>query len=87
MSWKIAQATGQWKLTNVKRHRDSKISFDAAEFEQHLAGLQEFQVHLMNCLQITGQTAFYLSYEDLKDVDVINGLARYLGSEVQPGPA
>ncbi len=80
VSWKIAQATGQWKLTNVKRHRDSKIRFDAAEFEQHLGQLQEFQVHLQNCLQITGQTAFYLSYDNIKDVDVINGLARYLGA-------
>ncbi|MEO3414616.1 sulfotransferase family 2 domain-containing protein [Roseovarius sp. CAU 1744] len=83
VSWKIAQATGQWKLTNVKRHRDSRIHFDVAEFEQHLGELQEFQVHLMNCLQITGQTAYYLSYESLKDVDVINGLARFLGSGVQ----
>ena len=83
VSWKIAQVTGQWKLTNVKRRRDSKISFDIAEFEQYLGQLQAFQVHVMNCLQITGQTAFYVAYENLRDVDVINGLARYLGAEDQ----
>lgn len=33
----------------------------------------------MNALQISGQTAFYVSYEDLQSVDVMNGLARYLG--------
>ena len=83
VSWKIAQATGQWKLTNVKRRKDSKISFDGVEFEEHIAALQEFQVLLLNRLQTSGQTAFYIAYEDLQSVDVMNGLARFLGSEEQ----
>ena len=83
VSWKIAQATGQWKLTNVKRRRDSKISFDATEFEHHVSQLQEFQLEVLKRLQVTGQTAFYLAYEDLKDVEIINGLARFLGAEEQ----
>ncbi|WP_288938602.1 sulfotransferase family 2 domain-containing protein [uncultured Roseovarius sp.] len=81
VSWKIAQATGQWKLTNVKRRKDSKIRFDAAEFETHVAQLQKFQVFLLNHLQTTGQTAFYVDYEDIQSVDVINGLAKFLGSD------
>ena len=81
VSWKIAQATGQWKLTNVKRRKDSQIEFDAKEFEEHVSRLQMFQVFLMNRLQVTGQTAFYVDYEDLQDVEVMNGLARFLGSE------
>ena len=80
VSKKIAQATGQWKLTNVKRRRDTAITFDAAEFERHVARLQGFQMTLLRRLQITGQTAFHLAYEDLQSLDVINGLARYLGS-------
>src|SRR6056297_142207 len=83
VSWKIAQATGQWKLTNVKRRRDSQITFDGVEFEKHVARLQEFQVMLLNRLQTTGQTGFYVAYEDLQDLDVINGLARYLGCEAR----
>ncbi|MDR9395138.1 sulfotransferase family 2 domain-containing protein [Roseovarius sp. SYSU LYC5161] len=81
VSWKIAQATGQWKLTNVKRRRAAKAVFDADEFEAHVARLQEFQVFLLNHLQRTGQTPFYVAYEDLQDVDVMNGLARFLGSD------
>ena len=81
VSWKIAKETGQWKLTNVKRRKDAKARFDAAEFEDHIARLQTFQVFLMNMLQKTGQTAFYVDYEDLNDLDVMNGLARFLGSE------
>jgi LPS sulfotransferase NodH len=58
VSWKIAQATGQWKLMNVKRRRDAKAVFNGAEFEGHVESLQEFQVTLLNRLQALGQTAF-----------------------------
>jgi LPS sulfotransferase NodH len=79
VSWKIAQATGQWKLTNVKRRRDSTVTFDADEFAQNLATLQAFQVELLNRLQTSGQTAFHVHYDDLQNVEVMNGLARWLG--------
>jgi LPS sulfotransferase NodH len=79
VSWKIAQATGQWKLTDMKAHKAAKAQFDADEFASHLDALQQFQVLLLNRLQCSGQTAFYLAYEDLQSVDVMNGLARYLG--------
>lgn len=83
VSWKIAQATGQWKLTNVKRRRDSKVFFDPAEFEPHVGRLQAFQVLLLNRLQTAGQTAFYVAYEDLQNLAVMNGLARYLGCDAR----
>ncbi|MEM8981283.1 MAG: nodulation protein NodH [Pseudomonadota bacterium] len=84
VSLKIAQSTGQWKLTNVKRRKDSqKIAFDPNAFEAHLSELQSFQIFLLNRLQTSGQTAFYLDYEDLQDVAVMNGLARFLGVEQQ----
>ncbi|UWR00909.1 sulfotransferase family 2 domain-containing protein [Rhodobacteraceae bacterium S2214] len=81
VSWKIAKATGQWKLTNVKHARKEPVAFNAAEFERHMAELQAFQVTLLNGLQKTGQTAFYVAYEDLQNVDVMNGLAAFLGCE------
>ena len=83
VSWKIAQATGQWKLTNVKRRKASKVRFNSAEFQEHVGRLQTFQVHLLNALQESGQTAFYLDYEDLQSVKIMNGLAQFLGSEEQ----
>jgi LPS sulfotransferase NodH len=81
VSWKIAQATGQWKLTNVKHSRTEQITFQPTEFEAHLETLQKFQVTLLNTLQKSGQTAFFVAYEDLQDVDVMNGLAKFLGAE------
>ncbi len=79
VSWKIASATGQWKLTNVSHAKTRKIDFKPQEFEAHLEALQAFQVTLLNTLQKLGQTAFYVAYEDLQNVDVMNGLAEYLG--------
>lgn len=79
VSWKIAQATGQWKLTQAKRLKTAKAHFDAPEFTAHLAQLQNFQLRLMHGLQTSGQTAFYIDYEDINDTDVLNGLARFLG--------
>ncbi len=85
VSWKIAKATGQWKLTNVKHARSGVVQFESAEFESHLDRLQEFQVLLLNRLQRSGQTAFYVAYEDLQDVEVMNGLAAFLGIEARIG--
>ena len=79
VSWKIAQATGQWKLTDMKAHKSAQAVFDSGEFEAHLEALQAFQLLLLNRLQTTGQTAFYVAYEDLQSVEVMNGLAKYLG--------
>jgi LPS sulfotransferase NodH len=79
VSWKIAQATGQWKLTNAKKLRSAKAVFDGAEFEAHVARLQAFQITLLHGLQTSGQTAFWLDYEDVQDLGVLNGLAGFLG--------
>lgn len=83
VSWKIAQATDQWKLTNPKRLKTAKVRFDVPEFVQHLRDVQAFQLLLMQALQTTGQTAFYLDYEDLGSVEVLNGLAAFLGVEAR----
>ena len=81
VSWKIANATGQWKVTHAKGLKTAKVHFDASEFQTQLARLKEFQLLLVNRLQTTGQTAFYIDYDDLGSVEVLNGLAAYLGVE------
>lgn len=81
VSRKIAAATGQWKLTNVRNAKTEVVDFDADEFAAHLERLQAFQVRLLHGLQVTGQTAFYVDYDDIQDVEVINGIAAFLGVE------
>lgn len=80
VSRRIATETGQWRLTDMKHKKSAKIEFRLWEFENLLAGLQDFQVRLQRGLQTTGQTAFYIRYEDINDVEVVNGLAAFLGS-------
>lgn len=83
VSWKIAVETGQWKLTNAKHLRTAQIQFDAEEFENYVDRVEQFQAHVRKSLQVTGQAAFFLDYEDLSDVQVMNGLANFLGQSDQ----
>ena len=79
VSWKIARATGQWKLTNATHSKTRPVHFDMQEFRAHLDALLDFQSHVQRRLQVTGQTAFHISYDDLRDVEVVNGIAAFLG--------
>ncbi len=79
ISRRLASATGQWKITDVTHRAEARASFSAAAFETFLADIQDFHQRLMNGLQVRGQTAFHIAYEDLGDVAVLNGLLRHLG--------
>ncbi|MCX7286942.1 MAG: nodulation protein NodH [Rhodobacterales bacterium] len=83
VSWKIARATGQWKLTDAKRLKSATVRFEEAEFAVHLSAAQDFQLLVLRALQTSGQTAFMLDYDDLGSVDVLNGLAAFLGVEAR----
>lgn len=84
ISLKIARATDQWKLTNVKNRKTAQAHFDLNEFERHLGTIQSRQLDVMHGLQVTGQTAFYIGYDDLHDTDVLSGLAHWLGVPAAP---
>ena len=79
ISLKIAYNTDRWQLTDVKDRIVWKPPFKPAEFEAFLEERQQFQIRLLNALQVSGQTAFYLDYEDSTQPDVINGLLQFLG--------
>jgi len=83
VSWKTAQATGQWKLTNATHAKTMQITFDPTAFEEHLDAIQRFQARIHRALQVSGQSAFYINYDDLRDVDVLNGLAQFLGVDAR----
>ncbi|WP_068116086.1 hypothetical protein [Tropicimonas marinistellae] len=79
VSLKIAVATGQWRLTDATHRKSARVRFDPAEFEATFARQQEFRNRVRRALQVSGQTAFELSYEDTGHLDVVNGLAAFLG--------
>lgn len=85
VSLKIARQTGQWWLSDITSVKPGKARFDAEEFELFLSDLGAFHHHVRRSLQVTGQTAFFLRYEDLGDAEIIAGLARFLGIEGAPG--
>lgn len=79
ISLKIAVETKQWRLVNIKQRREAQITFDADEFADQLNQRQAFQQTVLNHLQKTGQSAYYVGYDDLNDIEVLNGLATWLG--------
>ena len=79
VSLKIAQKTDQWMLRNALNRKHTQVRFDQAEFQTFLERRNAFYADITGRLQRVGQAAFHIDYQDLKSVDVINGLAGYLG--------
>lgn len=81
VSRKIAWETDQWKLSGLETVLKAKITFVPEEFEKLFLRMKNFQIKVLQRLQKTGQTAFYIDYEDIQDIDVVNGLGAFLGAE------
>lgn len=79
VSLKIARETGQWKVGRGKTPRTARVAFDAREFAEFLADQDAFYGQVRRALRLSGQTPFEVSYDDLADVAVLNGLAAWLG--------
>ncbi|SIQ34838.1 hypothetical protein SAMN05421641_106164 [Paracoccus thiocyanatus] len=79
VSTALARATNQWKLNETETPIPAAVRFDGAEFRQAVGAIEEFQVRVMHRLQVTGQAAFWLGYEDLRDAEVMTGLLHWLG--------
>lgn len=81
VSFKLAMATDQWVLTDAKGQRDAgAIAFEADEFAAQLEDYTSYLKDLRRGLQVSGQLAFELRYEDLQDLEVLQGLVSFLGS-------
>ena len=79
VSLRIAQETGQWRLTNPGRARTARVSFDGAAFDEMVARQDAFHARVDRALQVTGQAAFRLDYAQIGDLEVVNGIAAFLG--------
>ncbi|MEL7343705.1 MAG: nodulation protein NodH [Pseudomonadota bacterium] len=79
VSLKIAQKTGQWWMGDVRRSKTGQVTFDPDDFAAFLSEHSHAETLMRYQVQITGQTAFEISYEDLADPKVIAGLAMHLG--------
>lgn len=79
VSVRLAWETDQWKLNETETPAEAAITYDGPEFRQMLCETEGFHQRIAHRLQITGQSAFWLSYEDLRDSDVMTGLLHWLG--------
>ncbi|MDO5369667.1 hypothetical protein [Paracoccus sp. (in: a-proteobacteria)] len=79
VSTRLAYATNQWKLNETETPIPAQVEFDAASFRENLDQMQAFLDRIQQALQVRGQTAFWLNYDDLRDADVMTGLLHWLG--------
>ena len=74
-----ARATNQWKLNETQTAIPATVRFDAAKFHEMTGRIEEFRLTIQRRLQASGQTGFWLGYEDLRDTGVMTGLLHWLG--------
>ena len=79
VSTKLAWETNQWKLNETETPIPAAIAYDGPEFRDMVGAVERFQLRVMHRLQVTGQTGFWLGYEDLRDAEVMTGLVHWLG--------
>ena len=79
VSTQLAYATNQWKLNETETPIPAQVEFDAGSFRETLAETQGFLDRIQHALQIRGQSAFWLNYDDLRDAGVMTGLLHWLG--------
>ncbi|MDB6177107.1 hypothetical protein PAF17_06255 [Paracoccus sp. Z330] len=88
ISTRLARETNQWKLNETETAIPAATTYDPAEFRQSLDEIEAFQLSILGRLQASGQTAFWLGYEDLRDSAVMTGLLHWMGrtdiEQVQP---
>ncbi|ABV95314.1 conserved hypothetical protein [Dinoroseobacter shibae DFL 12 = DSM 16493] len=81
VSYCRALASNQWVLTDAKGQIDTPaIDFDGPGFATFLADQTDYFTAVRQGLARAGQTALTLRYEDLQQIEVINGALAYLGS-------
>lgn len=83
VSRRIAMATDQWQLSDATDARKRQARFIPDEFEKLFYRIKSFQLKIKDRLQRSGQTAFYIDYEDAQKLGVVNGLAKYLGETTE----
>ena len=79
VSTELAWQTNQWKLNETETPIPAAITYDGAAFRETLAQIQAFQGRVLHDLQTSGQAAYWLNYDDLRDSKVMTGLLHWLG--------
>lgn len=81
ISLEIALKTDQWLLHDAPDRRGGKIWFDPEKFITYREEQEVFYANVRETLQKSGQTAFWVHYPEQRDIDVLNGIAKFLGQD------
>ncbi|TBN40488.1 hypothetical protein EYE42_08855 [Paracoccus subflavus] len=79
VSTRLARETNQWKLNETETAIPARITYEGAEFRAMLDAANAFRRRVAKALQASGQAAFHLDYEDLRDAEAMTGLLHWLG--------
>lgn len=79
VSMRIADATGLWRITSTAHREPRRIWFDPVEFNAFADRIDTFRADIRRTLRNSGQVPFEMTFPDILDVDVLNGLVRFLG--------
>ncbi len=64
----------------MRASKTARIAFDRDGFLAISTPAREFQDEMIrDGCRTPGQTAFFLTYDDVGEIEVMNGLARWLG--------
>lgn len=80
ISLEIAQETGQWMLVKDENRRVAKMRFEPEKYERYLAKHAAHYSFIRRAAQEAGQPVYEVDYDDLPDLAVMNGAARFIGS-------
>ena len=80
ISLRIANKSKRWLSRNPERVQDDTIRFSMARFLEYLEKHKKFYSYCESVIRETGQDCYQIRYEQLKDVQELNRLARFIGS-------
>jgi len=81
ISLQIANKSSRWLSRKSERVQDDTVSFSMKKFLQYVDGNEKFYRYCESVIRETGQEYYEIRYEQLKDLDELNRLAQFIGSQ------
>ena len=81
VSQQLALLTNQWRIGDLHTKVGGKIHFDPEMFEEYLERFHVFYSGVNRELQSAGQTAMQVEFDDLQNIESVNGIAKFIGSK------
>ena len=79
LSLRHAQESGQWRSGDYSRTRTAKVTIDRAAYAAWRERIAAHYAMIAHAVRATGQTAFQIDYAELYDLELLNGIAQFLG--------